>query len=144
MTRQIGKASVEATAPPKDTGGERVAPVMSPVDALPAAPQTPIAPAAPPVQTTAISADATAGQRAAAVRRREPGQHDDAGFCTAAGRSDVDAADAIDRRRLAVAGPLAGGAGWGWSPSSVDMGGVNLGGGGGKLGGVGGAPLDIS
>ena len=33
--------------------------------------------------------------------------------------------------------------GWSWSPSSVDMGGVNLGGGGGKLGGVGGAPLDI-
>jgi len=33
--------------------------------------------------------------------------------------------------------------GWGWSPSSVDMGGMNLSGGGGKLGGVGGAPLDI-
>ena len=93
MTRQIGKASVEATAPPKDTGGEWVAPVTPPVDALlvrPAAPQTPIAPAAPPVQTTAISADATAGQRAAAARRREPGQPDDAGFCAAAGRSGVE------------------------------------------------------
>ena len=93
LTPQIGKASVEATAPPRDTGGKRVAPVTPPVDALPvrpAAPQTPIAPAAPPVQTTAISADATAGQRAAAARRREPGQHDDAGFCTAAGRSDVE------------------------------------------------------
>ena len=136
--------SVEATAPPRDTGGKRVAPVTPPVDALPvrpAAPQTPIAPAAPPVQTTAISAHATAGQRAATARRREPGQHDDAGFCAAAGRSDVDAADAIDRRRLAVAGPLAGGAGLGLV--AVDVGGMNLSGGGGKLGGVGGAPLDI-
>lgn len=85
--------SVEATAPPRDTGGKRVAPVTPPVDALPvrpAAPQTPIAPAAPPVQTTAISAHATAGQRAATARRREPGQHDDAGFCAATGRSDVE------------------------------------------------------
>ena len=32
--------------------------------------------------------------------------------------------------------------GWGWSPASIDMGGMNLSGGG-KLGGVGGAPLDI-
>ena len=52
-------------------------------------------------------------------------------------------ADAIDRRRLAVAVPWQEVPGWGWSPSSVDMGGTNLSGGGGKLGGVGGAPLDI-
>ena len=52
-------------------------------------------------------------------------------------------ADAIDRRRLAVAVPWQEVPGWGWSPSSVDMGGMNLSGGGGKLGGVGGAPLDI-
>jgi hypothetical protein len=32
--------------------------------------------------------------------------------------------------------------GWGWSPSSVDMGGINLGGGG-KFGGAGGAGFDM-
>ena len=37
MTPQIGKASVEATAPPRDTGGERVAPVTPPVDVAGAA-----------------------------------------------------------------------------------------------------------
>ena len=52
-------------------------------------------------------------------------------------------ADAIDRRRSLSPVPWQAVQGWGWSPSSVDMGGMNLSGGGGKLGGVGGAPLDI-
>ena len=112
-----------------------------PVDALPvrpAAPQTSIAPAAPPVQTTAISqgdapqqlVDASQGNMTMLVFAPQP-------------VDQTSKADAIDRRRLAVAGPPAGGAGLGRSPSSVDMGGMNLSGGGGKIGGVGGAPLDI-
>jgi len=113
--------------------------VTPPVDALPvrpAAPQTPIAPAAPPVQTTAISqgnapqqlVDASQGNMTMLVFAPQP-------------VDQTSKADAIDRRRLALAGPLAGGAGLGLV--AVDVGGMNLSGGGGKLGGVGGAPLDI-
>ena len=112
MTPQIGKASVEATAPPKDTGGERVAPVTPPVDALPvrpAAPQMPIAPAAPLVQTTAELPQGNAPQQLVDASQ---GNMTMLGFAPQP-VDQTSKADAIDRRRLAVAGPLAGGAGLG-------------------------------
>ena len=144
MTPQIGKAAVEATAPPKDTGGERIAPVTPPADALPVRPAEPAI--TPPPATSPQTQYVPGGTL---PQGNAPQQLSDAAQGNSVALLSLSPTQPVDQLSTPLTQSIGAGSmspipwqevqGWGWSPSSVDMGGMNMGGGGGgKFGGAGG------